>query len=295
MIRMVVTGLRGQVVTSLIERARSAGTVEVVALGRPELDLAVAMNINRALTEARPDIIVSAAAYTAVDRAESEQDLAMAVNGAAPGLIAATARRLDVPVIHLSTDYVFDGAKAEPYREKDTVNPLGAYGRSKLAGEHAVQQATPNHTILRTAWVYSPFGTNFVKTMLRLATEREALNIVADQQGSPTNALDIADAVIAVAGQMLSHPDDPYKRGVFHLSGTGYTDWASFAEAIFAASAARGGPHARVNRIPTSEYPTAAPRPANSRLNNGKISRHFGIGMPDWRTSLPLVVQRLLA
>jgi dTDP-4-dehydrorhamnose reductase len=295
MIRMAVTGLHGQVVTSLIERTQEAGGVEILALGRPELDLADRASIDRALTGARPDIIVSAAAYTAVDRAESEQDLAMAVNGAAPGLIAATAARLGVPVIHLSTDYVFDGAKTEPYREEDVVNPLGAYGRTKLAGEQAVREATADHAILRTAWVYSPFGANFVKTMLRLAADRNALNVVADQQGSPTSALDIADAVIAIANQMLAHPGDPDKRGVFHLSGTGYTDWASFAEAIFAASARHGGPHARVNRIATSDYPTAAPRPANSRLDTRKLGRHFGIAMPHWRASLPPVVQRLLA
>ena len=295
MIRMAVTGLQGQVVTSLIERARTAVAVEIVALGRPELDLADAASIDRALTGAKPDIIVSAAAYTAVDRAESEPDLAMAVNGAAPGVIAVTAAKLGVPVIHISTDYVFDGAKTEPYREEDAVNPLGVYGRSKLAGEQALQQATADYAILRTAWVYSPFGANFVKTMLRLGADREALNVVADQQGSPTNALDIADAVIAVAGQMLNHPGDPEKRGVFHLSGTGDTDWASFAEAIFTASAAQGSPHARVNRITTSEYPTAAPRPANSRLNTEKLRKHFGLELPDWRTSLPPVVQRLLA
>ncbi|UXC92648.1 dTDP-4-dehydrorhamnose reductase [Sphingobium sp. RSMS] len=293
--RMAVTGLQGQVVMSLIERARTASAVEIVAFGRPELDLADALSIDRALTRAGADIIVSAAAYTAVDRAESEPDLALAVNGAAPGLIAATAARLAVPVIHLSTDYVFDGANAEPYREEDVVNPLGAYGRSKLAGEQAVQQATADYAILRTAWVYSPFGANFVKTMLRLGADRDAINVVSDQQGSPTNALDIADAVIAVARQMLDHPSDPNKRGIFHLSGTGYTDWASFAEAIFTTSGARGGPKARVNRITTSEYPTAAPRPANSRLNTEKLGRHFGIVMPDWRTSLPPVVQRLLA
>jgi dTDP-4-dehydrorhamnose reductase len=295
MIRMAVTGLQGQVVMSLIEQAKMRDGVAVIALGRPELDLTDAASIDRALTAAKPDIIVSAAAYTAVDRAESEQDLAMAVNGVAPGLIAATARRLGVPVIHLSTDYVFDGAKVEPYREEDAVNPLGAYGRSKLAGERAVQQATADHAILRTAWVYSPFGANFVKTMLRLAVDRDELNVVADQQGSPTNALDIADAVIAVAGQMLTHPGNPDKRGIFHLSGTGYIDWAGFAEAIFAASAAWDGPHALVNRITTSEYPTAAPRPTNSRLNTDKLGQRFGILMPDWRISLPPVVQRLLA
>ncbi|BBD97387.1 dTDP-4-dehydrorhamnose reductase [Sphingobium amiense] len=292
--RMAVTGLHGQVVQSLIERANNITDVSIVPLGRPELDLQDTGTIDPALKSARPDVIVSAAAYTAVDRAESEQDVAMTVNGVAPGLLAATAKELGVPLIHISTDYVFDGFKDEPYREEDAVNPLGVYGLSKLAGEHAVRQATANHIILRTAWVYSPFGANFVKTMLRLAGDREELNVVGDQLGAPTNALDIADAVIGVARQMLARPDDMQKRGTFHLSGTGYTDWAHFAETIFEISATLGGPQAKINRIATSEYPTPARRPANSRLDNDKLRRNFSIVTPEWRESLPRVVQRLL-
>jgi len=295
MMRMAVTGFHGQVVQSLIERAHKAIDVRIIALGRPELDLQDFGTIGLALKSARPDVIVSAAAYTAVDRAESEQDVAMTVNGVAPGILATTAAELGVPLIHISTDYVFDGSKHEPYREEDAVNPLGVYGLSKLAGERAVRQATANHVILRTAWVYSPFGANFVRTMLRLANDRKELNVVGDQLGAPTNALDIADAVIEMARQMLTCPDDMQKRGTFHLSGTGYTDWARFAETIFEISAALGGPQANVNRITTSEYPTPARRPANSRLNNDKLRRNFSIVTPEWRESLPHVVERLLA
>jgi dTDP-4-dehydrorhamnose reductase len=291
---MVVTGVQGQVVTALVERGAAADDIDVVTLGRPVLDLADPAGIDAALTATRPDVIVSAAAYTAVDKAESEPDLATTINGEAPGAIARAAARLAVPIIHISTDYVFDGSKDGAYLESDPVSPLGVYGQTKLAGEQAVAAATPDHAILRTAWVYSPFGNNFVKTMLRLANDRPELGIVSDQQGAPTSALDIADAVIAVTRQLLARPHDASLRGVFHMSGTGYTDWASFAEAIFAYSAEKGGPAARVNRLTTSQYPTPAARPANSRLDNGKLAKRFGVQLPEWQTSLKTVIDRLL-
>ncbi len=293
--RIAVTGLGGQVVTALTEQAQVQPGLAVIPIGRPQLDLAVLETIAPALAAARPDVIVSAAAYTAVDRAESDAVAAFRVNGEAPGAIAAAAAALGVPVIHISTDYVFDGAKAEPYVEDDPVNPLGVYGASKLAGEIAVKQATDNCVILRTAWVYSPFGANFVRTMLRLAADRDELNVVSDQLGAPTSAIDIATSLIAVARQILNDPDDPRRRGVFHLSGSGYTDWASFAEEIFALSAARAGPSARVNRIATSEYPTPARRPANSRLNTDKLHDRFGVRLAPWRQSLVPVIDLLLA
>lgn len=293
--RVAVTGLNGQVVTSLVEQASRHEDIVVLPLGRPHLDLAQLETIAPALEAAAPDIIVSAAAYTAVDKAESDAEAAFRANGEAPGVIAATAAALGVPVIHISTDYVFDGAKAEPYVEDDPVCPLGVYGASKLAGEVAVQQATSDFAILRTAWVYSPFGNNFVKTMLRLAADRDELNVVADQFGAPTSALDIASAVIAAARQMLEHPRDDQRRGIFHLGGTGYTDWAGFAEEIMALSAARQGPSARVNRIATSEYPTPARRPASSRLNTDKLHDRFGIRPGHWRESLVPVIDRLMA
>jgi dTDP-4-dehydrorhamnose reductase len=238
-------------------------------------------------------VIVNAAAHTAVDQAEAEPELAERINGAGAGAIAAAAARLGVPVIQLSTDYVFDGAKPAPYVESDAVGPVGAYGRSKLAGERAVAAANPDHVILRTAWVYAPQGKNFVRTMLRLAASRPELSVVADQHGCPSYAPDIADAVIAVARRLRSEPDNPALRGVFHLSGTGHTDWASFAAAIFAASAHRGGPSAKVRRIATMDYPTPAKRPANSRLDCGKLKAAYGIAMPPWRDALARCMDEL--
>jgi len=201
--RIAVTGQAGQVVTSLIERGQAAGH-EVIAIGRPALDLADPASVVRALEAAKPDAIVSAAAYTAVDKAETESDLAHAVNGAGAGAVAQAAKALGVPLIHISTDYVFDGTLDRPYRESDPTGPTGVYGASKLAGEQAVLATHDDSAVLRVAWVYSPFGSNFVKTMLRLAADRDALSVVADQVGNPTSALDIADAILLVATNMVS-------------------------------------------------------------------------------------------
>jgi len=290
-VRIVVTGQAGQVVTSLLERA--GGQHEVIALGRPTLDLADLASIEPALRAARPDVVVSAAAYTAVDKAESERAAAFAINGAGAGEVARVAHELLVPVIHISTDYVFDGTKSAPYVESDPVAPLGVYGESKLAGEQAVLAAHPGAVILRTAWVYSPFGANFVKTMLRLAESRDELGVVGDQIGNPTSALDIADAVIAVAEALVEHPSQT-TRGVFHMTGSGEGSWADLAEAVFAASAAAGGPSAKVNAIGTKDYPTPAARPANSRLECGALERAYGVRLPDWRQSVTQVVARLI-
>jgi dTDP-4-dehydrorhamnose reductase len=290
---MVVTGREGQVVTSLIERAALDDRFDAVSLGRPVLDLARPETLYAALRDARPDVIVSAAAYTAVDQAETEESVATTVNGAAAGAIAAAADALGVPVIHLSTDYVFDGCKTLPYVETDLVAPVGAYGRSKLAGERAITESTDNYAILRTAWVYSPFGKNFLKTMLRLAETRDSLNIVDDQIGNPTSALDIADAVIAVAGNLLTS-NDAALRGIFHMTATGDASWADFAQEIFAASKSMGGPTADVIRIPSSAYPTPAKRPANSRLDCSKLARVHRVTLPRWQDSTAVVVQGLV-
>jgi dTDP-4-dehydrorhamnose reductase len=291
--RLVVTGREGQVARSLAERARGSD-IEVVQLGRPELDLAGdSDSIVVAIEAARPDIIVSAAAYTQVDKAESEPDLAFAVNEAGPRTIAHAASKLGVPLIHLSTDYVFDGSKAAPYVEEDPTGPTGVYGASKLAGERAVLSEHPDSTVLRTAWVYSPFGANFVKTMLRLAFDRDEIGVVADQRGNPSNALDIADGVLKVA-RNLRRSADSNLRGLFHMTAAGEATWAEFAEAIFIASADLGGPSARVRPIATADYPTPARRPANSRLDAGKLERIHGVCLPDWRPSLNKVVSRLL-
>jgi dTDP-4-dehydrorhamnose reductase len=289
---MVVTGREGQVVLSLIERGELDGRFEVIALGRPQLDLSATATIDAALRAARPDVIVSAAAYTAVDQAETDEAAATVINGIAAGRIAETSAALGVPVLHLSTDYVFDGEKLSPYLETDPVAPIGAYGRSKLAGERAVAAATGNHAILRTAWVYSPFGKNFLKTMLKLAETRDALNVVGDQVGNPTSALDIAGTVLTVAANLLAS-DDPALRGVFHMTGTGEASWADFAAEIFARSAEYGGPSAEVGRIPSSQYPTPAKRPANSRLDCSLLGARHGATLPDWKQSTANIVERL--
>jgi dTDP-4-dehydrorhamnose reductase len=291
--RVVVTGRQGQVVCSLAER--TAGTdIEIVALGRPELDLAgPSGEIVAAISNARPDIVVSAAAYTHVDKAETERELAFSVNEQGARVVARAAREAGVPLIHLSTDYVFDGGKPAPYVEDDPTGPMGVYGASKLAGEHAVLAEHSDSVVLRTAWVYSPFGANFVKTMLRLAGDRDEIAVVADQLGNPSSALDIADGIIAVA-RNLATSSDSGRRGLFHMAGTGEATWAEFAEGIFAASKARGGPTANVRQIASADYPTVARRPANSRLDCGKLARVHGVQLPDWRNSVEQVIGKLL-
>lgn len=291
--RIAVTGKDGQVVRSLVERGASSSH-EIVPIGRPQLDLLRgAEEILAALKTARPDVIVSAAAYTAVDKAETDRKMAFAVNQVGAGAVAAAAHRLGIPLIHLSTDYVFDGAKSEPYVESDPTGPTGVYGESKLAGEQAVLAAHDNVAILRTAWVYSPFGNNFAKTMLRLANDSDEVAVVGDQYGNPTSALDIADGIVAIAASLVGGKA-PDQRGIFHMAGSGDTNWAEFAEAIFAASARLGGRSACVRPIATSDYPTAAKRPANSRLNGKRLAQAHGVQLPDWRESINSIVERLI-
>ncbi|MET3472706.1 dTDP-4-dehydrorhamnose reductase [Novosphingobium sp. 1529] len=290
--RIAVTGRNGQVASSLIERGGIAGH-EIIPLARPDMDLANADSVARALDAAAPDVVVSAAAYTAVDKAESEPELATAVNVLGAHAVAAGAARLGVPIIHLSTDYVFDGRGARPYVEGDMTEPTGVYGMSKLLGERAVFAAHPGRAVvLRVAWVYSPFGTNFLKTMLRLAATRDEISVVDDQVGNPTSALDIADGILAVAANLLTS-NDPALLGVFHMTAGGHASWADFASRIFAEAAARGWPTARVRPIPSVEYPTPAARPANSRLDSGRIASVHGVTLPDWRNSLETVMNRL--
>lgn len=290
--RILVTGGQGQVVSAMRERAPEG--VDLLTLGRPELDLADPDSIRRAFDDETADVVVNAAAYTAVDKAEAEEALATRINGEGAGLVAHCARALGAPVIQLSTDYVFDGSLKRPYREDDATGPIGAYGRSKLAGEEAVAQQNPRHAILRTAWVYSPFGANFVKTMLRLGEMRAEVRVVGDQLGSPTSALDIADAVFEIARQMLVAPG-PEKYGVFHMTGGGEASWAEFAAAIFDEAQKLGRPAVKVVPIATADYPTPARRPANSRLDGGRLARDYALALPHWRLSLPPVVARLLA
>ena len=290
--RIAVTGSKGQVATSLLERA--GPKAEVVTLGRPAFDLTDRAGVIAGLEAARPDVIVNAAAYTAVDKAEAEEAVATHVNGDGAGHVAEAAARLRVPLLHLSTDYVFDGVLDRPYREDDPTAPAGAYGRSKLAGEKLVADRCEDSVILRTAWVYSPFGANFVRTMLRLNETRDEVGVVADQRGNPTSALDIADALIAIAARVKDDAS-PALRGVFHMTGSGEATWADFAESIFREAATRGRRVTKVKRIGTADYPTPARRPANSRLDNEKLARVYGVRLPEWRQSAAACCDRLLA
>jgi dTDP-4-dehydrorhamnose reductase len=289
---ILVIGRDGQLARSLAERARTL-RITLASIGRPELDLAHLEMIGPELRGMGAKIIINAAAYTAVDLAESESSLSEQVNAIAPGVIAAEARAVGARVVHLSTDYVFDGASTEPYVESATVGPLGVYGRTKLSGEGAVRAAGPDHAIVRTSWVYSPFGRNFVRTMLELARTRERLRVVDDQIGNPTSALDLADGLLVLATSWLAGGEVGLGQ-TYHLAGTGATSWAGLARETFAISARLGGPTAQVEPIATSQWPTAAARPRNSRLDSSRFAADFGFSAPPWRESLALVVQRLL-
>lgn len=261
---------------------------------RPAVDLLHPETIRKALQEFRPDIVVNPAAYTVVDNAESEPELAFALNETGAGVVAAAAAECNAPVIHLSTDYVFDGKKAEPYVETDAVNPQSVYGRSKLGGERLVAAENPRHIILRTAWVYAPFGNNFVRTMLRLGAERDKLGVVDDQIGCPTYAPDIAAAVLAIAERAHSRNWQDAFGGVTNLAGPDAVTWCGFAREIMQASAARGGRSIPVDSIRTSEYPTPATRPANSRLSTARLSGLFDVRLPPLLKSLGNCLDRLM-
>ena len=292
--RIAVIGSQGQVARSLVERGARMGAT-VVAIGRPALDLADPSTILPALRAAAPDVIVNAAAFTAVDAAEGEEALAHRINAEGAGAVAKAAKELAVPIIHLSTDYVFNGTLDRPYREDDATEPLNAYGRSKLAGEDAVSDAARRHVILRTAWVYSPFGKNFLRTMLALAETRQNVSVVADQFGQPTSALDIADGILAICQRLNTEPQDEALFGTFHMTAQGTASWADFAEAIFAERERHGRPRVTVTRIASRDYKTAARRPANSRLDTAKLAAAYGIALPPWRKSVSEVTERLLA
>jgi dTDP-4-dehydrorhamnose reductase len=292
-VRIPVTGRHGQIVRALSE-ATGAHGVEVITLGGPQLDLAVPETTEPALRAALPDIVVNAAAYTAVDQAESEREIAAKINEAGAGAVAEAAKALCVPIIQLSTDYVFDGAKRTAYVEEDRVAPTSAYGASKLAGEQAVAASNCDHVILRTAWVYAPYGKNFVRTMLALAETRQEVRVVADQWGCPTYAPDIADAIVRIAHNLLKDRSNRRLRGIFHLAGTGETAWAGLAGAIFEYLAATGRYSPILTPITSAEYPTTARRPANSRLNCTKLADVYGIKLPHWLDSLTICLERLV-
>ena len=291
--KLLVLGSGGQVGQALCRLAWPEG-YRLAAFGHGGVDIARREAVVAAVARERPDIAINAAAYTAVDRAETETDKAWAANCTGPLNLASACRDAGIPLIHLSTDYVFDGSKAGPYVEDDAPKPLGAYGRSKEAGERAVRGLLPRHVILRTAWVYSAHGQNFVKTMLRLAADRPVLRVVADQIGSPTSAADIAAAIrTIIAAIAADSAADKTPWGTYHFAGAGAVSWHGFAEAVFAAARAWRGPPPRVEAITTAEYPTPARRPANSVLDCRRIGEAFGIVPRHWQQALGEIVSQL--
>jgi dTDP-4-dehydrorhamnose reductase len=293
-LKVLVTGREGQVARSLAERASAHPGIDLVFAARPALDLERPETIARCVAAHSPDLVIGCAAYTAVDWAEDEPGLAMRVNGTAAGELAAAARRAGARIIQLSTDYVFDGAKGAPYVEDDPADPVNAYGRTKLAGELAVGRENPDHVIVRTAWVYSPFGRNFVTTMLRRAATQHRLKVVADQVGSPTSALDLADGLLRMVEVWQADPAIGVG-GAYHLAGRGAATWHDVARHVFEVSRAHGGPTAEVVAIAGGDWPARAARPPSSRLESAKFARDFGFACPVWQDSVAHVVQRLVS
>ena len=283
--RVLILGAQGQLGIELQKSFRGAD--EVVALGREWCDLANPESIRKAIVEVSPAIVLNAAAYTAVDRAESEPELAMRVNGEAPGVLAEEARKIGALLVHYSTDYVFNGSKAGPWVEYDAVNPLNAYGRTKLAGEQKIAAAGGRYLIFRTSWVYSSHGANFLRTMLRLGKEREQLRVVNDQVGAPTTAAALAWATRAVIDREFDRGVQDADTGVYHMTCAGETSWCGFAQEIFRRAAApEGRKWPEVVGIPDTEYPTPAKRPKNSVMSNAKLKARFGVALPHWQDAL---------
>jgi dTDP-4-dehydrorhamnose reductase len=283
-LRILLTGRNGQVGWELERKLAPLG--EVIATDRATLDLADPDAIRRVVREAKPQIIVNAAAYTAVDKAESEPELAMRINGFAPGVLAEEAKRLGALLVHYSTDYVFDGEKTTPYVEDDVPNPINVYGRTKLEGERAIQAAGGRHLILRTSWVYGARGRNFLLTVLRLARKGQELRVVGDQIGAPTWCRAVAEASAVVIPTVLR---EPAVDALFHATNSGQTSWFGFAGEALRLMDLR----TPVRAIPASEYPTTTVRPVNSVLDSGKLRQIFGIALPDWQTSLEGCVRDL--
>jgi dTDP-4-dehydrorhamnose reductase len=294
--KVLVTGKEGQLARCLADVASSADNLELVFAARSgtpiALDLLDETSIRTAVRTVKPHLIVNAAAYTAVDKAEEETDIALKINGVAPGILAQEAAELGAPLIQVSTDYVFDGLQDRPYRPSDQPCPASSYGRSKLVGEEAVREANSNHIVLRTAWVYSPYGRNFCKTMLRLAGSHDELNVVDDQYGCPTNATDLAEVILTQARLLLSENRTRMGFGTYHCTNAGGTSWFEFAKTIFELASKRLPKIPAVKPIPTSAYPTPAIRPANSMLDCSDLEEVFGIHLRPWENALASVLAK---
>lgn len=289
-LRFLVLGGDGQLGRELQSVSEHKG-VRLLALGRRDADITDSETVRRVIHRFAPEIVVNAAAYTKVDAAESDREAAWKVNCEGAGIVAAECATAQIPLIHVSTDYVFDGSKAAAYTEEDSVAPLGAYGLSKEAGERAVRDIWPRHLILRTAWVYGCHGANFLKTILRLARDRDALRVVADQIGNPTATEDLASAIL-VAGNSALASDGLW--GTYHFAGSGDASWHEFAMEIVAVQARWTGRHPLVSAIPSVEYPTPARRPANSRLDSGRFAAAFGVRAVPWKSRVPSIVEAVL-
>ena len=288
---ILVAGKSGQLARCLRDSA-VLRNVPMVAVGRPELNFENGEGIERMMAAVEPSAIVNAAAYTAVDAAEAEPELAFRVNCAGAALLADTAARHGIPFIQVSTDFVFDGSKRAPYREDDVPAPLNVYGASKRAGETAVLKACPGAAVIRTSWVYSAYGNNFVRTMLRLSETQLMVRVVDDQRGTPTSAADLAAAILAIVERLRS-TNGCDNAGIYHLAGDGETSWHGFTAAIFASLVRRGRRVPRLQAITTAEYPTPARRPKNSCLDSSKAERIFGVRLPPWRSSLEACLDQL--
>jgi dTDP-4-dehydrorhamnose reductase len=288
---ILVTGGSGQLASALV----AAASVPVCCVGRPAFDFDRLETIGAAFAQADPWLVVNAAAYTAVDAAEKDADAAYRANRDGPAELARLCAAAGIPLIHVSTDYVFDGAKGAPYVETDTVAPQGVYGASKLAGEQAVLGACQRAIVLRTSWVYAPAGRNFVRTMLTAGKTRDRLTVVADQKGCPTTAHDLAAAILAIAARIAETGWQDGYAGVFHAAGTGWTTWHGLASAVFEEAARHGAPVPRVDPIATADWPTPAKRPADSRLDCTKLAAVFGVRLPNWRPSLARTIDAIFA
>ncbi len=292
--RLLIAGWQGQVARALVEAAPACPEVKACAVGRAALDICEARSIERALSDINPTLVINSAAYTAVDQAETEVERAYALNRDGARLLAEASARRGMPIIHLSTDYVYGGHKRDAYVEDDPTDPATVYGQSKLEGEDAVRAANPKHVILRTAWVFSPSGRNFVKTMLSRAAENERISVVNDQHGSPTYAPHLVDAILDLARKLSAAKDGEVPWGVYHATGAGTATWCEMAEEVFRCSAKLGGPTAVVDPIASTDYPTPAQRPANSRLDCSRLERTFGVSLPDWKDGVADCVARLV-
>jgi dTDP-4-dehydrorhamnose reductase len=279
--KLLVIGAQGQLARSLAEAEKPLG-LTVVALGRPELNLLEYRSTSRGIDRIGPDLVINAAAYTAVDKAESESEMAYAINAEAAGHVAEACARAATPLIHISTDYVFGDHEGGPFKENGHLVPPNIYGLSKLEGERRVAAACPQHLILRTAWLYSPFGQNFFKTMLRLAESQPEVAVVDDQIGNPTYVPHLAEGILMIALKILHTRGRATPWGIYHIAGAGEASWCVFAREIFRQSGKCGGPVAKVRPITTAEYPTAARRPSDSRLDCSKCGSTFGVRLPHW-------------